>query len=139
METSYTTIDDYVALFDGPMRETLDALRDTIRDVLRDAEAKTPGLGISEKISWQMPTWYSDGSNLSRGNLLHFAAGKNHVGLYPGPEAVETFVPKLEDAGLKYRKGTIQLPLKCFDNARRAEILGLAAEVAAFCFARPCA
>jgi uncharacterized protein YdhG (YjbR/CyaY superfamily) len=42
-------------------------------------------------------------------NLIHFAAAKNHIGLYPGSEAMEAFAPKL--TGYKTAKGTIQLPL----------------------------
>ena len=45
------------------------------------------------------------------GNLIHFAAGKNHVGLYPGSSGVENFVDKLDELGLKHSKGAIQFPL----------------------------
>lgn len=41
-------------------------------------------------------------------NLIHFAAFKKHIGLYPGAEAVEAFADKLKD--FKTSKGTIQLP-----------------------------
>jgi uncharacterized protein YdhG (YjbR/CyaY superfamily) len=43
-------------------------------------------------------------------NIIHFAAAKKHIGLYPGPEAVERFADKLEEAGCKYSKGSIQIP-----------------------------
>ena len=41
-------------------------------------------------------------------NLIHFAAFKKHIGLYPGGEATEVFAERLTefDTG----KGTIRLP-----------------------------
>ena len=55
-----------------------------------------------EKISWSMPTYWKGR------NLIQFAASKRHVGLYPGPEAVEAFAARLTE--YKTSKGTIQLP-----------------------------
>lgn len=55
-----------------------------------------------EKIAWRMPTFW-DG-----GNLIHFAAFKNHVGLFPGGEIPRIFAQKLE--GYKTGKGSIQFP-----------------------------
>ena len=66
-----------------------------IADTILDAE---------EKISWGMPTWYR------RRNLIHFAAQKRHIGLYPGPEAVDHFRSVLDRKGFKYSKGAIQIP-----------------------------
>ena len=63
-------------------------------------------------------------------NLLPFAANRNHIGLYPGPEAVKHFAPQLEKAGYPYSKGTIKisdtepLPLKRI------------AEIARWCYRR---
>ena len=42
------------------------------------------------------------------GNLVHFACFRKHIGLYPGPEAVEEFREQLRD--YKTSKGTIHLP-----------------------------
>ena len=67
-------------------------------------------------------------------NIIHFAANKKHIGLYPGPEAVAFFAEKLDQAGCKYSKGSIQilyseeLPLKligdiakwCWDTGNHA-------------------
>ncbi|WP_297981601.1 DUF1801 domain-containing protein, partial [uncultured Oscillibacter sp.] len=53
-------------------------------------------------ISWSMPTYWKGC------NLIQFAAFKKHIGLYPGPEAVEVFTEQL--AKYKTSKGTIQLP-----------------------------
>lgn len=41
-------------------------------------------------------------------NLIHFAASKKHIGLYPGDEAVAAFADELE--GFSVSKGTIRLP-----------------------------
>ena len=57
-----------------------------------------------EKISWSMPTYWKGQ------NIIHFAAQKKHIGLYPGPEVVEFFSGKLDQAGLKYSKGSIRIP-----------------------------
>ena len=67
---------------------------ETIRAALPDAR---------EKISWSMPTFWNGC------NLIQFACNKTHIGLYPGPEAVEAFADRLK--GYKTNKGTIRLPL----------------------------
>ena len=89
------TIDEYIAAQDEAIQDQLRNVRDAIRDELPDA---------TEKISWSMPTWWQGR------NVIHFAAQKKHIGLYPGPEAVEQFAKKLEERGLKYSKGSIQIP-----------------------------
>ena len=55
-----------------------------------------------ERISWSMPTYWK------KHNIIQFAGFKNHVGFYPGPEAVREFSERLKD--YKTSKGTIQLP-----------------------------
>lgn len=57
--------------------------------------------GAQEKISWSMPTFWK------KRNLIQFAASKRHIGLYPGPEAVEQFRDRL--VGYETSKGTIRL------------------------------
>jgi len=90
----YTTIDEYITLFPEDMQELLQQIRQTIRQAAPEAQ---------EKISWQMPTfWQSE-------NLVHFAAAKNHIGLYPGENAMRVFADKL--TGYKTSKGAIQFPL----------------------------
>lgn len=64
---------------------------------------KEEKLCAKEKMSWQMPTfWQTE-------NLIHFAAFKNHIGIYPGGEATAVFAERLTD--YKVSKGTIQLHL----------------------------
>lgn len=72
-----------------------------------------------EKISWSMPTYWK------KRNPIQFAACKNHVGLYPGPEAVEKFVDRL--TGYQTQKGTIRLP---YDQPLDRELV---AEIAVWC------
>lgn len=58
----------------------------------------------SEKISYGMPTFYLNG------NLVHFAAYKNHIGFYPAPSGISNFSEDLKP--YKTSKGAIQFPLK---------------------------
>lgn len=90
----YTTIDEYIALFPQDVQDRLQTLRRTIREAAPEA---------TEKLSWQMPTFYLFG------NLVHFAMGKHHVGFYPGASGVEHFAEEL--TGYKTSKGAIQFPL----------------------------
>jgi uncharacterized protein YdhG (YjbR/CyaY superfamily) len=76
------------------VRCLLQNIRETIRAAAPDA---------AEKISWQMPTFWQGE------NLIHFAAFKKHIGLYPGGEAASVFAERL--AGYKISKGAIRLPL----------------------------
>jgi len=43
------------------------------------------------------------------GNLVHFAAAKNHIGFYPTPSGIEAF--KGELAAYVSSKGAVQFPL----------------------------
>lgn len=88
------TIDDYIADQTAEVQPLLQAVRETIRTAAPDAV---------EKISWQMPTFWQGE------NIVHFAAFKKHIGLFPGGEAVGVFADRLE--GYKTSKGTIQFPL----------------------------
>lgn len=87
------TIDEYIDDRAAEVRPLLQAVRETIRAAAPDAV---------EKISWQMPTFWQGE------NIVHFAAFKSHIGLFPGGEAVGVFADRLE--GYKTSKGTIQFP-----------------------------
>jgi uncharacterized protein YdhG (YjbR/CyaY superfamily) len=65
------TVDDYVAALPDHVRPVMENLRRSIRAVVPD---------IGETISYKMPTFTLDGLP-----LLHLAAWKKHVGLYPLP------------------------------------------------------
>ena len=56
-------------------------------------------------INYGIPTFKIKGKN-----AIHFGGFKNHIGLYPGAEAVEVFAEKLKD--FKTSKGAIQFSLK---------------------------
>ena len=86
-------IDEYIQKQDPAVRERLNIIRQTIRAAIPDVE---------ERISWQMPTFWKGR------NIIHFAAFKNHIGIYPGGEATSKFAEKLTD--YKTSKGTIQIP-----------------------------
>ena len=43
-------------------------------------------------------------------NIIHFAPAKNHIGIYPGPDAITAFAERLKD--YKTSKGALQLPNK---------------------------
>ena len=104
------TIDEYIAAQPEGTRQYLNQVRDTLRRALPDAE---------ERISWSMPTYRK------KHNIIQFAGFKNHVGLYPGPEAVQAFSQRLKE--YKTSKGTIQLP---YSKPVPAELI---AEIARWC------
>lgn len=68
-----------------------------MKQILKEALPKA-----EERIPWSMPTYWKNH------NILHFAASKNHIGFYPGPEAVEEFKDELKQ--YKVSKGTIHIP-----------------------------
>ena len=59
-------------------------------------------------------------------NIIHFAAAKNHIGIYPGAEAIVAFADRLKD--YKTSKGAIQLP------GGKELPLELIAEIARWCY-----
>lgn len=91
-----TVIDDYLAEHSGAHRTHLDTLRALITRLAPDA---------TEAISWGMPTWKLNG------NLIHIAAGKHHVGVYPGADGVAFVAEELDELGLRHSKGAIQVPI----------------------------
>jgi uncharacterized protein YdhG (YjbR/CyaY superfamily) len=97
MKTNQTTpkdIDEYIAGFPSDVQKILQKIRKTIRQAAPDAE---------ETIKYQIPTF------TLKGNLIHFAAYKNHIGLYPAPTGVEEFKQAL--AVYQAGKGTLRFPL----------------------------
>lgn len=97
METgkNFTSIDEYIHVFPLEVQKKLKELRDVIKAAAPEAE---------EKISYQMPTFYLNG------NLVHFAAYKNHIGFYPSPSGIEAF--QLELSVYKGAKGSVQFPIE---------------------------
>jgi uncharacterized protein YdhG (YjbR/CyaY superfamily) len=89
----FNTIDEYIIEFPDNIKEILNKVRKTISETAPTAK---------EKISWRMPTFYLNG------NLIHFAAHKSHVGIYPGPEAIIEFKDELKN--YETSRGAIQFP-----------------------------
>ena len=98
------SIDAYIAQFPDDVQEKLKTLRKIIGEAAPGAE---------EKISYRMPTF------VLHGNLVHFAAFKSHIGLYPAPSGVEAFNPEL--SAYRSGKGSIQFPM---DEPLPDELIG---------------
>lgn len=94
MKEDFSNIDEYISHFPGEVQKKLQEMRAAVREIAPDAV---------EKISYQMPTFYLNG------NLVHFAAFKNHIGFYPAPSGIEAFEQELKS--YKSSKGAVQFPL----------------------------
>ncbi len=105
------TIDDYISMQSEELWPLLNQVRDTIRKALPYAE---------ERISWSMPTYWN------KQNIIHFAAFKKHIGLYPGDKAVEHFSQRLTE--YKTSKGAVQFPYS------KPLPLELITEIAKWCY-----
>lgn len=93
-KTTFESIDEYIISFPPEIQEILKKLRSIIKEAAPEAD---------EKISYKMPTF------VLKGNLVYFAAFKNHIGFYPIPSGIAAF--KAELAGYKQGKGSLQFPL----------------------------
>ncbi|MEJ6978950.1 DUF1801 domain-containing protein [Pedobacter sp. P351] len=95
MITSETNdIDKYISGFPAETQILLKQLRATIKSSAPEAE---------EVISYAIPTFKL------KGNLVHFAGYKNHIGFYPGSSGIEKFKQKL--SVYKSAKGSVQFPI----------------------------
>jgi uncharacterized protein YdhG (YjbR/CyaY superfamily) len=103
--------EDYINQYDGKTAERLLKIREKAFELLPEAD---------EAIKYRMPTiiW--------NGNLFHYAAFKNHIGIYPLPHVLE----ELKDELRKYKqgKGSIQfqnneeLPMDIIERIIKARI-----------------
>jgi uncharacterized protein YdhG (YjbR/CyaY superfamily) len=100
------TIDEYISAQNPEVQPVLQKVRRTIRENAPDA---------TEKISWSMPTFWQGE------NLIHFAAFKKHLGIYPGDLTSSPFIDKLDE--YKHSKGAIQFPYDKIDYGLIAEIV----------------
>jgi uncharacterized protein YdhG (YjbR/CyaY superfamily) len=87
-------IDEYIASFSPEVQSILEKIRLTIKKAAPEAE---------EKISYQIPTF------ALMGNLVHFAAFKKHIGLYPPVKGDEKL--KAEISPYQGEKGNLKFPL----------------------------
>ncbi|CAM4232591.1 DUF1801 domain-containing protein [Paenibacillus phoenicis] len=91
----FTTIDEYIAQFPPEIQDRLQQIRKLVQEVAPNA---------IERISYQMPTFETDGRI-----LVHFAAFKKHIGFYPTPNGTKEFAEELSH--YKGGKGSVQFPL----------------------------
>lgn len=91
---TYHSIEEYISQFSPEVQKILKKIQQVIKEAAPEAK---------EKISYQMPTFYL------HGNLVHFAAHKKHIGLYPTPSAIEAFKDEL--SVYNSAKGSVQFPL----------------------------
>ena len=85
------TIDAYIECWPDDIRRLLEQMRAAIRKAAPTAV---------EKISYGIPTY------TLHGNLVHFAAFKNHIGFYPSPTGIAAF--KKELSAYDGAKGSVQ-------------------------------
>jgi len=95
VKNDFKSIDEYIMQFPPEVQQILQKLRKVIKESAPDAR---------ETISYQMPTF------VLHGNLVHFAAYKNHIGFYPTPSGIEAFKDKLSE--YKGAKGSVQFPIE---------------------------
>ena len=105
------SIDEYIQKQDAAIQPALISLRKAIHDAIPEAE---------EKIAWSMPTWKKNG------NIISFAANKNHIGVYVGEEAAAQFRERLQ--GIELNKGNLRLK---YDREIPLELI---ADMAKWCF-----
>lgn len=104
-------IDEYIAAQDEKYQLRLRKIRKILQNALPDAE---------ERISWSMPTYWKGR------NIIHFAASKKHLGIYPGDEATVAFAEELAEYDVS--KGTIRIP---YDRPLPEELIR---RMAGWCF-----
>ena len=90
----FKDINEFIADFPEDIQIILEKIRATIQQAAPDAK---------EAIKYGMPTF------VLNGNLVHFAAYKNHIGFYPAPTGIDAFIEEL--AQYRTGKGTIQFPV----------------------------
>lgn len=87
-------IDEYIASFPEEIQKKLNDMRATVKKAAPNAE---------EAIKYAIPTL------VFHGNLVHFAAFKNHIGFYPAPSGIIAF--KKELSAYESSKGAIKFPM----------------------------
>ena len=104
------TIDEYITMQPEGVQSLLMSVRDALREALPGSE---------ERISWRMPTFWK------KRNIIHFTSFKNHMGIYPGEEAIAHFADKLSH--YRTSKGAVQFP---YDKTIPLELI---VEIAKWC------
>ena len=94
MKKEYSTVDEYINNFPAGIKERLNQIRVTIREIASDAK---------EGISYGMPAY-----KLADKPLVYFAGYNNHIGFYATPTGHKEFAPELSE--YKQGKGSVQFP-----------------------------
>lgn len=94
MDTRFTDIDSYIDSFPSPAQDKLNELRQFLRDLVPAAE---------ETIKYAIPTLVWEG------NLVHYAAFRQHIGFYSLPTSINVFAEEL--TSYKTGKGSIRFSL----------------------------
>ena len=92
---NFATVDEYIAQQPAAVQPALHTIRAQMQGLLPGSE---------ETIGYAMPTY-----KLKKRNIVHFAAFKKHIGIFPGSQVCEELAAQYP-AYVK-AKGTIQLPL----------------------------
>jgi uncharacterized protein YdhG (YjbR/CyaY superfamily) len=87
-------IDEYIIGFPASTQKKLMQIRSKIKKAVPAAK---------ETIKYGIPTFQLEG------NLVHFAAYKNHIGFYPAPSSIIAFKNELTE--YECSKGAIQFPI----------------------------
>ena len=90
----FKTVDQYLSGLPENVRDILEGLKKTIKQVAPQAE---------EVISYNIPAFKLNGM------LVWYAAYKEHIGFYPTSSPIKVFKDEL--AGYKTSKGAIQFPI----------------------------
>lgn len=90
----FSSVNEYIRSFPKETQKILNELRTVLKATAPEA---------IEKISYQIPTFYLNG------NLVHFAAFKNHIGFYPTSSGISAFQDELKE--YKSSKGSVQFPV----------------------------
>lgn len=75
--THFTSVDEYIASFDGIAKERLNEIRSIVREALPDAD---------EKISYNIPAYFLGGKM-----VIYYAGYAAHIGMYPGRTKSEAY------------------------------------------------
>jgi uncharacterized protein YdhG (YjbR/CyaY superfamily) len=94
MKNLIENIDQYISSFPTATQNLLNQMRQVISKAAPKAK---------ESIKYAMPTFEY------YGNLVHFAAYKNHIGFYPAPSGLKAFQKEID--AFANSKGAVQFTL----------------------------
>ena len=96
MASRFGTVDEYIAALPTNVQAIMEELRRTVREVVP---------GVEERVNYDMPTFVLDGLP-----LVHVAAWKKHIGIYPLPELEGPLAAEV--APYRGAKDAMHLPLR---------------------------